>query len=169
MKRGRLYLAILLFISIVLQVALRDIFTYIHFEVFIIFTVILSFKKTYYESMIWSFVAGFIQDVFSGAPGMGVYAFIAIIICFLINQLKDILILKNTGSLISFVFIASLIELIMSKLIFTYLFGIRSGFHGSILIKIILPAALNCLVALPIYVIFNKIEKISRRKIWTSH
>ena len=166
MKAKHWLLVLFIFLSILFQVALRESFPFLHFEVFIIFVVILSFTTPYHEGLLWSFFAGFIQDLFAAGPGMGVYTFTALVISFMIKLFKDLLMLKSVTNLMILIFISTLAEMIITRFIYSLVFNVRSVIHGSLIIQLLMPSSLNAILAIPIYFLIQKIHKSSGRKIW---
>ena len=167
MRNEKLFIGLFIFLLLLIQVSLKGILSFFHFEVFIIFVVILSFRTSYYESLSWSFYAGLLQDLFSAGPALGVYTFTAVIISFTINIFKDILMLKTLSNLVFFVFIASIIELSITRLLYSIIFNVKPPVLGSTLIQFILPSVLNTLIAIPVFMLIKRVQTRTQRKIWS--
>ncbi|MDD3625927.1 MAG: rod shape-determining protein MreD [bacterium] len=166
MKTERIFLGIFIFLCILIQITLRESILFFHFEVFVIFVIILSFLTDFRESLIWSFYCGFIQDLFAGAPALGIYTFSSLILAFLINIFKDYLLLKSIFNLMIFIFLGTIVELMFTRFIYSLLFDIDFTFAASTTIHLLLPSAVNALIAIPIYLTVLRIKKIERRRLW---
>jgi len=166
MRNDRIILGIVIFLSIIIQTAIRESFLFLHFEVFIIFVIILSFLTDFNESLIWSFYCGLLQDIFAGGPALGIYTATALIISFIINMFRDYLMLKTQINLMLFVFFGTIAELTMTRFIYSLIFNVNFRLAASTTLYLIFPAVVNALIALPLFPLINRIRKIERRRLW---